>query len=236
MELSMDTSTRHASVALSRDGEVTMQLAWRSEQNHSVEFVPAARRLMEQAGVEVGQLRAVFVAKGPGGFSALRVGVSVAKSLAMAQEIPLVAVGTLDIEAQPYLGLGVPVCAVLPAGRTTVYTGMYGAGEAEGGPHDVGTIDDAISGVTEKTLFCGEAVVGVAGLLQETLGDMALVVDVPPPTRRPSVLAQLGYRRLQASDTDDPDTLQPVYMRGAQFETAQRETTRRRARSKGAVS
>ena len=226
MELSIDTSTRYASVALSKDGEVTMQLAWRSEQNHSVEFMPAARRLMEQAGVEVRQIRAVFVARGPGGFSALRVGVSIAKSLAMAQAIPLVAVGTLDIEAQPYLGLGVPVCVVLPAGRTTVYTGMYGAGDVVGksadGRHSVGTIDDVISSVTEKMLFCGEAAGDIAASLQETMGGMVRVVVHPPPTRYPSVLAQLGYRRLQASDTDDPDTLQPIYMRGAQFEAVQR--------------
>ena len=88
MELSIDTSTRYASVALSKNSQVTHALSWRSEQNHSVECVPAIRRLMEQAGVSPEDVEAVFVARGPGGFSALRVGVSVAKAMSMAQGIP----------------------------------------------------------------------------------------------------------------------------------------------------
>ena len=123
MELSIDTSTRYASVALSNNGQVTHALSWRSEQNHSVECVPAMRRLMEQAGVSPEDVKAVFVARGPGGFSALRVGVSVAKAMSMAQGIPLVAVGSLHVEAYPYLGLGRPVCAIMAAGRKTLIRG-----------------------------------------------------------------------------------------------------------------
>ena len=212
-------------MALSRHGELAMELAWCSEQNHSVEVVPALRRLMDQANVETNQLDAVLVARGPGGFSALRVGISVAKALAMAQAIPLVAIGTLDIEAQPYLGLGMPVCALITAGRTMVYTATYSTLEESSGTsvaeYGVETLESLFSSARAKTLFCGEAVWSIADELREYLGSKALVMDTPPPTRRPAVLAQLGYKRLRASDTDDPDSLKPLYIRGSQFEAAQ---------------
>ena len=73
MELSIDTATRYAAVAISSKGEMVMELAWRSERNHSVELVPAIRRLMDQAGVAMGDIDGILVARGPGGFSALRV-------------------------------------------------------------------------------------------------------------------------------------------------------------------
>ncbi len=213
-------------MALSKQGEVSIELAWRSEQNHSVELVPALRLVMAQAKVVMEEIEAIFVARGPGGFSALRVGISVAKSLAAARAIPLVAVGSLDIEAQPYLGLGLPVCAVIGAGGARLYAATYdaqvrgvGSTRAE---YRVETHESLGSCVKEATLFCGEGVRSIANVLRERLETKSLLVDAPPPTRRPEVLAQLGYLRLRDSDIDDPELLQPLYMRGSQFEIAQR--------------
>ena len=103
-----------------------MELSWRSDRNHSVELVPAIREVMSWRRVKMADLDAVFVARGPGGFSALRVGMSTAKTMADALDVPLVSVPTLDIEARPYLGLGRRVCAVMPAGRERVYFADYG--------------------------------------------------------------------------------------------------------------
>ena len=115
MELSIDSSTRYACVGLSRQGESLAELAWRSDRNHSVELVPAIQALLGRRAVEFHEIEAVFVEAGPGGFSALRVGMSTAKSLAVALGVPLVSVVTLDVEAQPYLALGAPVVALMEA-------------------------------------------------------------------------------------------------------------------------
>ena len=206
---------------------MVMELAWRSAQNHSVELAPAIRRLMEQARVAMADVDAVFVSRGPGGFSALRVGISLAKSLAMALEVPLVAVGTLDIEARPYLGLGLPVCAIIEAGRATLYAGTFDAhqslGRSREADYRVESHEGLVSSTRRRTLFCGEGIRAVAATLRESLADMALVVDVPPPTRRPAVLAELGHSRLAASETDDPEALTPLYMRAAQVQMARRK-------------
>ena len=66
LELQIDTSTRYACVGLSSEGRTLVEIAWRSERNHSVELVPAINRALEQVGAEIGDLGAVFVASGPG--------------------------------------------------------------------------------------------------------------------------------------------------------------------------
>lgn len=232
MELSIDTSTRYASVGLSRSGESIADLTWRSARNHSVELAPAMRELMGRFQVGMSDIEAVFVAKGPGAFSALRVGMSLAKALASALEVPLVSVATLDIEAQPHLGLGIPVVTVVEAGRGRCYVGRHGRSGAPS--YDVVSTDDVAVGVESTTLFCGEGVRTIADALERRLGGLALITDVAPPTRHAAVLAQLAYRRWRSGDVDDITTLQPIYLRNAQVATARQSwATARPPQSQG---
>ena len=218
MELSIDTSTRYAAVGLSRSGESIADLTWRSVRNHSVELAPAMRELMGRFEVDMSDVEAVFVAKGPGGFSALRVGMSLAKALASALGVPLVSVGTLDIEAQPHLGLGIPVVTVVEAGRGRFYVGRHGQSGAPS--YDVVSTDHVAIGIESTTLFCGEGIRTIAETLERRLGGLALVTDVAPPTRHAAVLAQLAYRRWRSGDVDDTTTLEPIYLRAAQITKA----------------
>ena len=220
MELSIDTSTRFASVGLSTKGHVSATMTWRSQQNHSVELVPAIMALMDRAKVRRSQLDAVFVAVGPGGFSALRVGISTAKAMAVALDLPVVSVGTLDVEARPYLGLGLPVCALIEAGRERVYRGLYEVANSK--PLSEVVAVDELGPDVEPTLYCGEAVSALGGVLSKRLGHGARIVDVPPPTRSLSVLAAIACGRLDRGETSDRETLQPVYLRSAQVNTADR--------------
>ena len=223
MELSIDTSTRYASIGVSRDGKTIAEHTWHSERNHSVELVPSIRTLMSQVGVEMNEMEAIFVAKGPGGFSALRVGMSTAKSLASALNIPLVSVGTLDVEAQPYVGLEYSINAVIEAGRNRIYVGSFGERRGEEKPkYEVVSHDEFVSESEAATLYCGEGIHVVAALLRERHGANALIADVSPPTRRAGVLAHLAYRRWQSSVSDDPATLQPLYLRSSQVSMASR--------------
>ena len=125
MELSIDSSTQYASVGLSNQGKTTAEISWHSQKNHSVELVPAMRELLARHTIPFKNLKAIFVAQGPGGFSALRVGISTAKALSVGLNIPIISISTLDIEAQSYLGLNLCLIALIPAGRTQVYLGKY---------------------------------------------------------------------------------------------------------------
>lgn len=223
MELCIDTSTRYASVAVSREGAIAVELSWRSERNHSVELVEALRLVMGRAGVAMGDLGAVFVARGPGGFSALRVGLSFAKSLAMSSGVPLVGVGTLDVEALPYTGAGAPVCAALEAGRRALYIAVFEPGASvpgSEGDYRVVAPEELATVVDDGTLVCGEAAAAVVDALQEQGHRSTHALGAAPPTRRPAALAALGYRRYKQDDVDSHEGLQPLYMRGSQVQRA----------------
>ena len=224
MELTIDTSTRYAAVGLSAGGATLRELTWRSERNHSVELAPAIREVMSQAGVAMADLEAVFVARGPGAFSALRVGISLAKAIASARRLPLVAVGTLEVEAQPYLGLAYPVLAVVEAGRGTLYVGRFAQSPLEqddsGSGVWVSTRDEVLQSISSPTLVCGEGAQSLKAA--EHPGSPAMIVDAPRPTRRPATLAALAYERLRGGKTDSPENLQPIYIRGAEFERVPR--------------
>ena len=224
MELCIDTSTRYASVGISEDGRIVAELAWRSERNHSVELAPALRRLMEHAGARMEDLTAVFAALGPGGFSALRVGLSVAKSLAMARELPLVGINTLDIEAAPFRGLADPLSAVIGAGRSKVYLATYDHRTSAEADYSVVERERLEETLREGTIVCGEE----AGAVRNLVDDRMSVIETPPPTRTSAALAKLAYDRLRVGSTDDPDMTQPIYMHSAQFEKAKQARERRK--------
>ncbi len=78
MELAIDTSTHVAGIALSSEGEVAAELTWHAGQNHTAELMPNLIDLLNRTRVNLSDIDALIVAKGPGSFNGLRVGMSAA--------------------------------------------------------------------------------------------------------------------------------------------------------------
>src|SRR4030043_35039 len=125
MELAIDTSTDSCSIGLSQQGEMIAELTWHSGQNHTVELVPNIVSLLNHNRASPQSLTAVFVAKGPGSFNGLRVGISTAKGLALALNIPLVGISTLEVEAYPFAFTKLPICPIHNAGRGEIAAAIY---------------------------------------------------------------------------------------------------------------
>jgi tRNA threonylcarbamoyl adenosine modification protein YeaZ len=215
MELAIDTSTDFASIALSRKGAAIAELTWHSERNHTVELVPNIDRMLTQAKVDQKTLEAIFTARGPGSFNGLRVGVSTAKGLAFALNIPLVAVSTLEIEAYPFACTGLLVCPVQNAGRGEIATAFY---RYDGEWHclqeeHLTTVEVLCQSIEEKTVFCGEIPESVITQLQQKLEEKAVIPQPAARLRRAGCLAALAWRRLERGEQDNPATLQPLYLR-----------------------
>ena len=215
MELSLDTASDWAGIALSEEGRALAELTWHCPRRHSVELMPAVEGLLERTAVSKEQLTAVFVCTGPGGYASLRVGVSTAKGLAFALSIPLVGVGRLEAEAyahssHPHPG---PLCPLHLAGRSEVAWALY-AGTAstwqELSAPRLSPIDDLPRLVPGDALFCGEDIERLAPELVRRGIEPARMASA---LRRPSHLASLGWRRLAAGLGDDPRSLVPLYLR-----------------------
>jgi tRNA threonylcarbamoyladenosine biosynthesis protein TsaB len=125
MELSIDTASEMASIGLSSQGALVAETTWRCRRNHTVELLPAIDQLLARAGATKGDLRAVFVCSGPGMYTGLRVGISVAKGLARALELPMVGVGRLELDAYPHAAFPGEVIAVHKAGRGELAWACY---------------------------------------------------------------------------------------------------------------
>ena len=197
MELSIDTSTRYAGVCLSQQGAVVAEYSWFSRQNHSVELLPAVERLLKEVDVAARDLACIVIAIGPGGFSALRVGMSAAKGLGIALDIPLVALNTLDVEADPYRRLQMPVYALLDMGRGEAAAALYGQDQGVWRKLDQERIvspEELCDGVRQPTLFCGEGIALFGPALKERLGEMAVLAEQSPPTRQPALWPEWGTR------------------------------------------
>lgn len=216
MLLAIDTSTRHAAVALSNEHRVVASQAWHSLYNHTSELMPSVVNVLERAGVTALQIDGVAVALGPGGFSALRVGVSAAKGLALVSKKPIIGVGTLDLEAYPYRNSGAYVCALLEAGREECATGLFDGNGMRVREDKVCTADQLLSEVKQSVegpvIFCGEGVIPWQEQITVAVGVKAQVIR-STPAARVWALADIAQQRLFDGDTNDLTTLQPEYLR-----------------------
>ena len=221
MELSIDTSTRYASVAISTEGRLVEELIWRSNYNHSTELVPGIRTMLNRSNIDTTHIKTIFVAKGPGGFSALRVGLATAKGLATSLDVPIISISTLDIEVQPYIELNLPTYAIIKAGRDRIYLGKYNMPTNDASPkYQVMDIGELAKIAKNANIICGEGAISTAESLNLNHGIEAQIIRAPEPTRHPSVLAHLGYRKLVKGEIDDPKTLEPILLRSSQINTA----------------
>ncbi|KPK47042.1 MAG: hypothetical protein AMJ77_04410 [Dehalococcoidia bacterium SM23_28_2] len=222
MELTIDTASHMASVALSEEGALVAELTWHCPRNHSVELLPTLQDLMQRAGVDKGNLGAVFVCIGPGSYTGLRVGVSTAKGLAFALKLPLVGVGRLEADAYQHVDYPGPICPIHRAGRGELAWAVYGrdaSGWREVMPPRLSLPDGLLAAGKrrlKRALFCGEVSEELAERLRETLGQRAAVAEAAAlSVRRAGFIAELAWRRLAAGQADDAASLKPIYLREA---------------------
>ena len=216
MQLAIDTSTNTASLALVKDDEVLAELTWRCGQNHTTQLLPHLAHLLNQARLSLQSLTGIIVARGPGSFNGLRVGISTAKGLAFSLGIPIVGINSLEVEAYQHAEAGLPVCPIFSAGRSEIATAIYQRNQNEWcqlTTEHITTVDTLCSEITTKTIFCGEFVPSIAPQLRKRLKQKAIIPSPVTGLRRASFLAELGLKRFKAGNYDKPATLQPLYLR-----------------------
>lgn len=214
MIVAIDSSTDTASLALAQDGEVLAETSWRCGQNHSVELLPRLTQLLEETRLSLRDTRLVIVAKGPGSFNGLRVGLATAKGLAFSLDVPIIGISSLETEAYGHADTGLPVCPVFNAGRGEIAIALYqktNSGWRTLAPEHITTVDALSNEITERTLFCGEYVATIARQLKARLKEKAVIA--PDELRSAVSLIELAIPRIEADDYDDPATLQPIYLR-----------------------
>jgi tRNA threonylcarbamoyl adenosine modification protein YeaZ len=217
MQLAIDTSTNIASLALIKDNLILTEMTWHCGQNHTVELYPRLDFLLQKSGMDIESADCVFVARGPGSFNGLRVGVSAAKGLAFSLGIPIIGISTLETTAYQHAETGLPVYTVQNAGREEIAVAGYQKKIRKGwcqlAPEHLTTVNVLASEIKEKTVFCGEFDEATSARIKKLLKSKALISTTAGQLRRAAYLAELGLLRKAVGDFDNVATLQPLYLR-----------------------
>jgi tRNA threonylcarbamoyladenosine biosynthesis protein TsaB len=197
MLLAIDTATRMAGLALYDEKRewVVGEETWHSANNHTVELMPRLVRLLEQQGM--------------------------AKGLALASELPIAGIPTLDVVAEPHKSQALPICALIQAGR-----GRFGVGHyvrqrgrwTRRGPFRLATLSSLCEEMAEPTLFCGELQAKDAEQIRRQHAPESVVATPAASLRRAAYLAELGWARLSRGSFDDPAQLSPIYLQHPQID------------------
>jgi tRNA threonylcarbamoyladenosine biosynthesis protein TsaB len=216
MLLALDTATRLAGIALyGGDDGLIAESSWHSANQHTVELMPRVDQMLSQAGVARRELHAVAVALGPGSFTGLRVALAAAKGLALAGDLALLGVPTLDVVAYPHSRQPLPVIAVVQAGRGRVCWAPYAhgpAGWSASTPYALATISALAATISRRVLIVGELASADRLQLAELTGDQTVLLPPALSIRRPGCLAEIGWNRYAAGEHDDPASLSPIYL------------------------
>lgn len=213
--LAVDTATRIAGLSLYSKERVLAEEAWYSFGNHTVELLPALSRMLDREHLQPKDLGGLVVSLGPGSFTGLRIGLSVVKGLAMALDVPLIGVATLDAAAYAHAPLRLPTWAVVEAGRQRYAAALYGFHKGGWGrlnAYRIARLEMLAPHEQQKTLYCGEIDGKAQDTLRESFADLALFPTSAATLRRPAFLAELGWQRLAAGERDDVVSLSPIYL------------------------
>lgn len=208
--LAIDTATDQAGLAL-YDGEHVAEMSWPGGRRQTTTVLPALDDLLSQVGVAMDDIGAVAVAAGPGSFTGLRVGLSLAKGLAITGDRNVLGVSTLDVAAATYVETGDSCVALVPAGRGRVVWSIYRPGVAPSLPVNT-------SFAEFLTVLRNHQSAVVTGELTDEQRVQAAAAHPRVTTlmaqRRPGVLARIGFDRWHLGDVDDPAALEPLYLHG----------------------
>ncbi len=219
MLLAIDTATHVISLALHDGDHLIAEASWETANHHTVELAPAIDAMLTRARVEVGDLKVVAVALGPGSFTGLRIGLGLAKGLATALDVALVGVPTLDILVESQPSFPGELVAVLQAGRGRICAQPFqwggGSWRAAADPAimDWERLVDGIPPDT-PTLISGE--IDAEGRAQitaaATAGKEITLAPAAERLRRAGFLADRAWARFTTEAGDDPHTLVPIYL------------------------
>lgn len=214
MLLAIDTSTEWIGIALFNGTNVLAEQIWRSKNYHTVELIPAIKEMLTKTQIKASSLTGVGVALGPGSFTGLRIGLSAAKGIALGQNLPVAGIPSLEILAAAQPGLRRPMLAFLEVGRGRFayvrYQYKQGSWQAL---TDIAVNDIRAMAATIKS---PTYVVGDMDAEQrQILGRKWKTAKLAVPSlclRRPAVLAELAWAKIQAGHADDAASLAPIYV------------------------
>jgi len=218
--LAIDTTNNVLGIAIVEEKAVIGEYITNLKKNHSVRAMPAIERLLHDCDLTPKDIEKVVVATGPGSYTGVRIGVSIAKTMAWALQVPIVGVSSLEILAANGRYFDGLISPIFDARRGQVYTGLY-----QYVNNELTTVEndqnllltDWVSNLLKRDnriLFLGNDIHIHQDTIIEMLGDKAAIANVALHNPRPSELGLIGLTK----EATDVHHLVPNYIRLAEAE------------------
>ena len=212
--LAIDTSNTTLSVALVENNEILIEVVEATKNDHSKRLMPTIEALFKKVNRTPKELDLIAVAEGPGSYTGVRIGVTVAKTLAWTLNKPLVGVSSLEILARN-IKEDAYIIPLFDARRQTVFAGVYEGASSNvvisDGHYELQGLLDNLSKSEKKMCFLGNDVARYWDLIESVLGDKVIKVeDENLNMPHASVLANLA---LEKTPVDNIHHFTPKYHR-----------------------
>lgn len=210
--LNIETSTTNCSVSLSHKGEtLVLKEDYGNGYSHAEKLHVYVDEVLKEAKISTLQLDAIAVSKGPGSYTGLRIGVSAAKGLAFALNIPLISVSTLEALAHQVKADSGLIIPMLDARRLEVYSAIFDTQF-----NSIRAIEAQVLNETSfqsylsknKVYFIGDGVAKTKALLDN---NNAVFIENKLPSA--DQMSALSFNKYKKSDTEDVAYFEPYYLK-----------------------
>lgn len=214
--LSIDTSTTVCSVALHEDGVLLGAYELFTERTSSAMLTTLIGDVVRHTGHEMHQLDAIAIAKGPGSYTGLRIGVSTAKGLCFALDKPLLAINTLAAMAEQvraFYPANCTLCPMIDARRMEVYCAFYNTDGQEIRPTSAEIIDENSFAdwlARGPVVFFGDGAAKCQAVLGQHANALFTNADIKPAAR---TVGQLATPAFLAHQFEDVASFEPFYLK-----------------------
>lgn len=214
--LGIDTANTPLSVAIVKDGVVLAEENTSIAVNHSLRAMPAIAEIVEKAGIVPADIDKIAVSEGPGSYTGVRIGVTIAKTLAWTLDKPIVGVSSLKVIAANGLFFDGLICPIVDARRSNVYAGVYRSENGvlssvvEDGHYSIDELVGEIEKHEGPVLFIGKDTAMYRSNLIEKLGSRVVIAPLICDLPRASALIYLAG---QCESFEDVHHFTPEYRR-----------------------
>jgi tRNA threonylcarbamoyladenosine biosynthesis protein TsaB len=210
--LCLETATTNCSVALSVNGSVIAFKEDRSSKySHAEKLHPFIEDVLRDAKLQMSDLDAIAVSKGPGSYTGLRIGVSAAKGLCFAQDIPLISVLTLRSMVNPLKVKSDFRIPMLDARRMEVYAAVFNSSNKEIRETGAEILnEDSFSEYLDqgKVVFLGDGITKFRKLIDHS--NAVFLPDIMPSAADMAGIAEDKYKK---NDIEDVAYFEPYYLK-----------------------
>ncbi|KAF2336049.1 tRNA (adenosine(37)-N6)-threonylcarbamoyltransferase complex dimerization subunit type 1 TsaB [Flavobacterium nitrogenifigens] len=209
--LNIETATKNCSVSIAKDGQTIACSELADEgYSHAEKLHVFIEDVIAKAGISAQDLKAVAVSQGPGSYTGLRIGVSAAKGLCYALNIPLIAVDTMQTLASQAGVTDGKIIPMLDARRMEVYSAIFNSDLTLEREIKAEIIDEnSFQEYTDKLYFVGDCADKCKPVLIKE--NFVFLENIKYPSAQ--AMSKISFDKHQKSDTIDVAYFEPYYLK-----------------------